>query len=159
IADTAKPRLDRQKPCFGIASDLSPETLKLLDDPIFRYSVEISGAEDRGWDKFEQDRLHCLVIKSEHASHDAPSTDQLPHKVKEGFRSAGDNIWTGFQQFWNGRQIIDGSVRTVPGTFDQSRVVLAVLPVTEAFRDHSSLENAVRAVVQADLTFFDLTRF
>ena len=160
IADTAKPRLDRQRPCFGIASDLSPGTLKLLDDPIFRYtSVDISAAEDRGWNKFEPDRLHCLVIKSEHGSHDAPSTDQLPDKVKDIFLSAGDTIWTGFAQFWNGRQIIDGSVRSVPGTFDPSRVVRAVLPVTEAFLDHSSLENAVRAVVQADLAFFDLTRF
>jgi hypothetical protein len=160
IASTARPKLERQKPCFDISGDISPDTLKLLDKPIFRHArIETRGTDDRIWDTFDRERLHCIVVESEHASHDSPSTEQLRAKVKDAFLRAGGSIWDGFRQFWNGRQLIDGSVRAVPEAFDPSRILVPVLPVMEAFRTQAALEEAVRSVVQADLAFFDLTRF
>jgi len=163
IANAANPRLPRQKPSIGPVGDINADTLKQLTArPIFRRSAIDAGSSDGMsggtlWETFDRQRLYCLVVESEHA--DSSSDDPLHAKVKDVFLQAGGSIWQRFRRFWLGHSLVDGARRDLQEEFDAARVTTKVLSVRDAFKDRSSLEDTIRAVVQADVAFFDLTRF
>lgn len=159
IAQTANPKLRRQIPCFDISGDIGTDTIKLLDKPVFSHA-ETSTAESSQpqWTSFQAERLHCIVIESEHADND-DSTEKLSVKIEDVFLKSGSEIWKSFRQFWNGRRMIDGSVRTVPDTFRHVNAPRTVLSVLSVFKSRETLAAVIKLIVQADLAFFDLTRF
>lgn len=159
IAAAALPRLPPQRPSIGSMGDINTDTLEQLSrQPIFRRTAMAAGSSDGAlWENFDPRRLHCLVVESEHAGFS--SDDPLREKVNDVFLQAGDSVWQRFRRSWLGRSSVAGTRRDLPEDFDAGCVTTVVFRVHDAFRNRSSLKNTIRAVVQADLAFFDLTRF
>lgn len=163
IATAANPRLPRQKPSIGSLGDINAGTLaQLTRQRIFqRIATPTRASSADVWSAFDPQRLHCLILESEHANIDdpsAPSAEPLRASVHDVFLRAGQDIWESFRRFWMNRRLVDGSLRQVP-EFHASRISRTVLSVVDAFKTRDGLESAIRAAVQADVAFFDVTRF
>ena len=162
IAAKANPQLPAQTPSIGnMGGDINAATLdQLIRQPIFRQvSIDVGSSGNAVWEMFDPQRLHCIVVESEHETLALLSADPLRGKVNDMFLEAGDSIWARFRRIWLGRPLVDGTLRDVQEDFDAGRVLISILRVGDAFKSRPALESAIRAVVQADLAFFDLTRF
>jgi len=150
LAENANPRLPVQKPYVN-----SPGDRPTAEDDFLRLRLFAERLAEPAL--FEPDKLNCLVIESEHASYETGQS--LSNRVTHAFSKAGAAIWKDFRDVINGAVFADGSVRNVAAKYDPAARVIDVRPILDIFSSNASLEQAVLAVVRADLAFFDVSRF
>ncbi len=159
IALKANPRVPRQVPCFANIGNVNADALiQLRTQPIFPLPSGSAGQRAIR-EVFDPARLHCLVIESEHAVRGFSSDDPLRDKVGDLFCHFGERVWTGFQRYWFGRRLVDGTQRPIAETYNATSISVAALSIIEVFADRPALEAAIRSIVQADIALFDVTRF
>ncbi|HYV49819.1 MAG TPA: caspase family protein [Myxococcaceae bacterium] len=156
LAAAANPRLPPQKPCLDLDRDIESETYgQLRSMKIFPRGP--AAALPRGA-RFDQAKLHCVVVTSERSQFQNPG-HSLSEYVKCAFDLHGPRVWRAFRKYWHGRQLADGTERSLSEGFAASLVVRRDLPVMEAFRTQEAFDDAIWAVAQADLAFFDVSSF
>jgi hypothetical protein len=148
--------LQPQKPRLSYG-ELSVEKQRILQRPIFDPIGR--AALSTIWESFEPDKLHCLVVLSEHEHQNTPKRG-----LKDIVRGAisgktGDKIWKSFRASCNLRHLVSGKRRLLPEAFEPSSVSFGFFSVLDAFASAEALDKAVRAVVEADLVVFDVTHF
>lgn len=161
IALKANPKLPVQRPSIGSFGDINIGTLdQLTAEPVFRRQAGSPGAPAPAmWEAFDPARLHCLVIESEHAALGLSSTDPLRAKVGDVFLDSGERLWAGFRRYWSARRLVDGTRRPIAEAYDPASTLVSALSLLDVFKNKAALEAAIRTVVQADIAFFDVTRF
>jgi hypothetical protein len=137
--------------------ETSAETEAVLRMPIMRPTAAADAMTV--WASFQPERLHCLVVISEHEQYAAPVWG-----VREMVRDAlagdtGKQIWEAFQKHKQGRRLISGKRRQLSDTFDPAAVSLGCLSVLDALASPEALDRTVQCLVEADLVVFDVTAF
>lgn len=139
----------------------SADTRATLERTIFARA----GTSQMGtiWPTFQPDKLHCLTVLSEDhvrlESESGPSwgLKNLVNTALVG--KAGERIWSAFRDAVDGQALISGKSRRLPPTLTPASLAKATFSVLDAFADGAALEQAVRAVVEADIVVFDVTNF
>ncbi|MEO5823565.1 MAG: caspase family protein [Vicinamibacteraceae bacterium] len=152
----ANPQLRSQTPLLNYG-ELSSAKTAVLQRPIFDPVGPHALASV--WEKFEPNKLHCLVLTSEYEAEKAPSWGLLELVNDALSGETGDRIWNTFRAAWGGLVLTGGTQRSLPLAFSAEASVQASFSVLEAFASWETLERAVRAVVEADLVVFDVTGF
>ena len=148
--------LQNQKPRLSYG-ELSAEKQDVLKRPIFGTDGNVRGFSV--WPLFDPNKLHCLVVISETDPQFSPDWG-LKELVDEALvGSTGERIWDAFILAFNHQKLVSGQERILPNTFESSVVSFGVFSVTNAYTNHERLDQAIRAVVEADLVIFDVTGF
>jgi hypothetical protein len=150
LGQEANPRLPVQSPRVNFAGDRPTAE----DDPL---RLRLFADRVSGPVSFGPDKLNCLVIDSEHAQHDAGPL--LSERVNQAFSKAGAAIWREFRDAFDGVAVVDGSVRKISASYEPAARVIDVRSIAEIFDSDASLQQTVLAAMQADLAFFDVSRF
>ena len=139
----------------------SADTRAALQRAIFAHA----GASRMGslWPTFQPDKLHCLTVLSEdrvrHEEENGPSWG-LTNLVGASLVGAdGKRIWGAFRDAFDGQALTSGKTRRLAETVTPASLAKAAFSVLDAFADGAALEQAVRAVVEADIVVFDVTHF
>jgi hypothetical protein len=149
------PTLQAQSPRLSYG-ELSGDKRSILKAAIF--DPTFTPAFTSIWPSFDAGRLHCLVVLSEYEREKSPDWG-LAELVKDAVAGeTGDRIWTAFCKAASGQPLISGQ-RSPPATFEPSAVRIGVFSVVDAFASDRALEEAVRAIAEADLAVFDVTGF
>lgn len=110
-----------------------------------------------GWDEFDPQHLHYVVVTSEHAVDDGP--DVLPDLVRDVFASeSAKEVWNSFRQAAEALPPLSGA-RDVPESYAWASLHRATFSVLDASDSHRSLKLASRLIIEADLAVFDVTHF
>jgi hypothetical protein len=154
------PDLQPQSPRLSYG-ELSAEVKSVLQRPIF--AAFFSGVGQvvlpSVWPSFDPDKLHCLVVTSEHEYKRAPRWG-LKELVRDALGGkSGSKIWEGFWTGCNHRRLVSGRQRELPQTYTPSVLSFASFSVLEALASTGALDRATRAVVEADIVVFDVTGF
>lgn len=111
------------------------------------------------WENFDPTRLHCVIVNSEALAADG-SEDRLAAPIMELLASENaKDLWGSFERACRDDELLDGERRQLPSEYSRANVSLSVFDVADAFASPASLDCAVRLVTQADLAFFDVTKF
>jgi hypothetical protein len=156
----ADPALHTQTPMLS-HGEPSAETRAALQLAIF----ERAGPSRMGsvWPAFQPDKLHCLTVLSEdqvrHEEENGPSwgLTQLVNGALVGKK--GNRIWDAFRTAFDGQALTGGKIRRLGENLTPGSLAKAAFSVLDAFADGAALEQAVRAVVEADIVVFDVTHF
>lgn len=148
--------LQSQKPHLS-CGELSGDTKKILQRPIF--DPVGRAALSTIWESFNPDKLHCLVVLSEHEHQSAPEWGLKEVVLDAVAGETGDKIWKSFRAGFNLRSLVSGKRRLLPEAFEPSAVSFGFFSVVDAFASNDALDKAVRAIVEADLVVFDVTGF
>jgi len=144
-----------QVPCFDVKGDITDAALKQFAQPLIH---SVSSNKSWKWLKFDPKKLHCLVVVSEHAQI-FKEKSTLSERVRNVIHDGGPDIWETFRACYDGWQLLSGTMRTLVPDFDRKLIVTANIGVASAFESAYRLEETIAAVVEADVVFFDVSRF
>ena len=148
--------LKPQTPRLSVG-ELSAEMQALLNRPILDPPPEV--LLPSVWQRFEPNGFHCAVIISEHDTRERPSRD-LDDVVRDALSGeSGQKIWTSFRQAVHGQYLVSEQQRVLSDGLDPGGSRVATFNVVDALASEATLDRAVRAIVEADLAVFDVTKF
>jgi hypothetical protein len=136
--------------------------LRLVEDmpvlapaPAFDDLRTSAGPTINRWREFAPTDVHCVVVESEGGRADQRPFGKL---VTTALSNGEHRVLDAFSEYWtDGRRLLDGSTRCQRDSL--ASVVTASFNVLDAFSRYANLNEAVRLVVEADIGFFDVTRF
>lgn len=160
LASSSNPKLPLQQPAISGFRDINAQTVKqLVQERVFPLPLATEDTKLLALtEAFHPEKLHCLVIDSEHATL-KPDEPLLSARVEDALIACGAEIWEAFRSYWCGRRLVDGARRPLADAYNTDLSTITTFPVSKVFKSQSTLEQVIRRVVQADLVFFDLTRF
>lgn len=109
-----------QTPRLSYGGEISVEQNAILQRPIF--DPVGRAALSSVWESFDPNKLHCLVLISEHEHQNAPDWG-LKELVQDALvGNTGQRIWKSFSAVCNHRKFVSGKQRALPETFGSSTV-------------------------------------
>ncbi len=152
----AHPEMQPQTPRLNVG-EMSTEKQALLKRPIFDPVGDAALASV--WQSFDPDKLHVLVVLSEHEGEHLQEWGLVDLVSEAVAGDTGDRIWKAFRGASDGQKLVNGEQRALSENLVPSSLALSKFSVLEAFASGQALDRAVRAVAQADLVVFDVTGF
>ena len=135
------------------------EDAKVLNYPIVERTSNtlVTAASPMGtvWAEFDPNCLHCLVVASEF---EATNRISLPLSNLVEELILRPDVWNDFKSYYGGKRLVTGQTRQ-PGDWEAANIRFARFSVLDCLEDWDSLDQAVRAVIQADIVVFDITGF
>jgi hypothetical protein len=162
LAQSSTIQLPIQTPRFSFP-ETSTDTRATLKRTIFQRlegGPHAAGSSvSAGWERFEPNHLHCVVVVSEFSERRKEDWDviNLMQQALVGMR--GSRVWQSFRSHWNDVSLLSGARRNLAPAFDLNAVHIAARFVTRLYSSESTLDEAIRLIVQADLAVFDITHF
>jgi tetratricopeptide (TPR) repeat protein len=139
----------------SIATDLD-KLIKQIRSAEIKVQEPTQASDAAQWPAFRAETLNCLVVESEYESSKETSR-KLVDIVGEALLDGHEIIWRPFLAACSGRMLASGQLRRLPEIAEPP--IPYRFSVFDALASAAHLDNAARAVVQADLVLFDVTGF
>lgn len=138
-----------QIPHLSYGGESTDETLETLQRRIFNPLVT-----NPIWKSFDPTKMHCLLLTSEGET--SKSLQEMMELTLDG--EFGNKVWESFRSYANGKELLERGRRKLERELHSESIHLATINITQAL-ERRIFDDVVRALAEADLVVFDVTKF